>query len=53
MPGIDGFELCKKLKSQTDRYFFPVILLTALNDKKNRIKGIESGANDFAEVRFG
>ncbi len=52
MPGIDGFELCKKLKSQADRYFFPVILLTALNDKKSKITGIECGADDFISKPF-
>lgn len=52
MPGINGFELCRKLKSQTDKYFFPVILLTALNDKKNRITGIEAGADDFISKPF-
>jgi len=52
MPGINGFELCRKLKSQTDKYFFPVILLTALNDKKSRITGIESGADDFISKPF-
>ena len=52
MPGINGFELCRKLKSQTDKYFFPVILLTALNDKKSRIMGIESGADDFISKPF-
>ncbi|MDH4231840.1 MAG: response regulator [Nitrospirota bacterium] len=52
MPGTNGFELCKKLKSLTDKYFFPVILLTALNDKKNRITGIESGADDFISKPF-
>jgi putative two-component system response regulator len=52
MPGINGYELCKKLKSQTDKYFFPVILLTALNDKKSRITGIECGADDFISKPF-
>ncbi len=52
MPGINGFELCKKLKSLTDKFFFPVILLTALNDKKNRITGIECGADDFISKPF-
>ena len=47
MPGINGFELCKRLKSQTNKFFFPVILLTALNDKESRITGIECGADDF------
>jgi len=52
MPGINGFELCKKLKSQTTKYFFPVILLTALNDKKSRITGLECGADDFISKPF-
>ena len=52
MPGINGFELCKKLKSLTDKFFFPVILLTALNDKKSRITGIECGADDFISKPF-
>ncbi len=52
MPGINGFELCRKLKSLTDKYFFPVILLTALNDKKSRITGIECGADDFINKPF-
>ena len=52
MPVKNGFELCKKLKSLTDKFFFPVILLTALNDKKNRITGIECGADDFISKPF-
>lgn len=52
MPGINGFDLCKKLKGLTDKYFFPVILLTALNDKKSRITGIECGADDFISKPF-
>ena len=52
MPGINGFELCNKLKSLTDKFFFPVILLTALNDKKSRITGIECGADDFISKPF-
>lgn len=52
MPGINGFELCKELKNQADKYFFPVILLTALNDKKSKITGIECGADDFISKPF-
>ena len=52
MPGLNGFELCKKLKSHAERYFFPVILLTALNDKKSKITGIECGADDFISKPF-
>ncbi|MBE0425467.1 MAG: response regulator [Nitrospirae bacterium] len=52
MPGVDGFDLCSKLKDITGKRFFPVILLTALNDRKSRIKGIESGADDFISKPF-
>jgi putative two-component system response regulator len=52
MPGTNGFDLCKNLKILTDKFFFPVILLTALNDKKNRITGIECGADDFISKPF-
>lgn len=52
MPGIDGFELCSRLKKFSGKRFFPIILLTALSDKKSRIKGIESGADDFISKPF-
>jgi putative two-component system response regulator len=52
MPGIDGFELCSRLKDISGRRFFPVILLTALTDKKSKLRGIESGADDFISKPF-
>jgi putative two-component system response regulator len=52
MPGIDGFELCSRLKSINGHRFFPVILLTALTDKTSKIKGITSGADDFISKPF-
>lgn len=52
MPGINGFELCRKLKGRANKYFFPVILLTALNDRKSRITGLECGADDFISKPF-
>lgn len=52
MPGMDGYELCKKLKSMTDKQFFPVILLTALTDRHSRITGLECGADDFISKPF-
>jgi putative two-component system response regulator len=52
MPGTNGFELCKYLKILTDKFFFPVILLTALNDKKSKITGLECGADDFISKPF-
>ena len=52
MPGIDGFELCTRLKDMSGKRFFPVILLTALNDRGSKIKGIQSGADDFISKPF-
>ncbi|WP_051283781.1 HD domain-containing phosphohydrolase [Desulforegula conservatrix] len=47
MPGMDGFEICKRLKSREGTRQIPIILLTALNDRESKIRGIESGADDF------
>ncbi len=52
MPGMDGYELCRKLKSLTEKRFFPVILLTALTDRQSRITGLQSGADDFISKPF-
>ncbi|NWF97684.1 MAG: response regulator [Nitrospirae bacterium] len=52
MPEIDGFELCSKLKNISGKRFFPVILLTALTDKSSKLKGLESGADDFISKPF-
>lgn len=52
MPGINGFELCRRLKKFSEKDFLPIVLVTALNDKKNRITGIESGADDFISKPF-
>ncbi len=47
MPGIDGFEVCKILKSSEETWKIPIIMITALNDIESKIKGIEAGADDF------
>jgi putative two-component system response regulator len=52
MPGVDGFELCARLKDISGKRFFPVILLTALTDRQSKIKGIASGADDFISKPF-
>ena len=52
MPGVDGFELCIRLKDISGKRFFPVILLTALTDRQSKIKGIASGADDFITKPF-
>jgi putative two-component system response regulator len=47
MPHLNGFDVCKNLKSNPDTYLIPVILITALFDKQDRIEGIKVGADDF------
>jgi two-component system cell cycle response regulator len=47
MPGIDGIELCRRIRSQCDRGYTYFILLTARDSKEDRFHAIESGADDF------
>lgn len=47
MPEMDGYEACRRLKDNPDTKHIPVIMVTALADKESKIKGLESGANDF------
>ena len=47
MPIMDGYEVCKRLKSDPSSQFIPIILITALSGRKNKIEGIESGADEF------
>jgi putative two-component system response regulator len=47
MPHLNGFEVCQKIKSNPETYLIPVVLVTALSDKKDRIEGIGAGADDF------
>lgn len=47
MPRLTGFQCCEKIKNNPDTYLIPVILITALSDKQDRIEGIKAGADDF------
>jgi len=47
MPGMNGFEVCRKLKSGETTRLVPIIIVTALQEKEDRIKGIEAGCDDF------
>jgi len=47
MPAMNGFEVCERIKSNPDTYLIPVILVTALSDKQDRLEGIKMGADDF------
>jgi class 3 adenylate cyclase/CheY-like chemotaxis protein len=47
LPGEDGFEVCRRLKSDPLTALIPVVLVTALEDRASRLRGIEAGADDF------
>ncbi|AUT01476.1 two-component system response regulator [Nostoc sp. CENA543] len=52
MPGMDGFEVCQLIKQEENTRLIPVIFITALNDRRSRIQGIEVGADDFLSKPF-
>ncbi len=47
MPGMDGFELCQKLKNNSKWQHIPIILITALDSKQDLARGLDAGADDF------
>src|SRR6202161_1385642 len=47
MPHLNGFQTCEKIKTNPETYLIPVILITSLSDKQDRIEGIKAGADDF------
>ncbi len=47
MPGIDGFEVCRRLKRDASTAHIPVVMVTALDQVEDRVRGLEAGADDF------
>src|SRR5215472_6217031 len=47
MPHMDGFEVCRRLKANPRTADLPVVMVTALSDAANRVRGLEAGADDF------
>jgi two-component system cell cycle response regulator len=47
MPGMDGFAVCRRLKNDPETRHIPVVLLTALDGRADRVAGLEAGADDF------
>ncbi|MBJ6725223.1 sigma-54-dependent transcriptional regulator [Geomesophilobacter sediminis] len=52
MPGMDGFELCRRIKSDEVNGNLPIVMITSYDDIDNRIRGIEAGAEDFISKPF-
>lgn len=52
MPGMDGFEVCRRLRANPQVAEVAVIMVTSLDDRDSRLKGIEAGADDFVSKPF-
>src|SRR5918996_3480321 len=47
MPGLDGFEVCRQLKTNPATHHIPVVMVTALDQPSDRVRGLDAGADDF------
>src|SRR3972149_5728820 len=47
MPEMDGFEVCKIIKSNPETKFIPIVVITSLSDEESHLKALEAGADDF------
>jgi two-component system, cell cycle response regulator len=52
MPGMDGFEVCRKLREMEEINNVPIVLVTALDDQDSKLRGIEAGADDFVSKPY-
>jgi two-component system, cell cycle response regulator len=52
MPELDGYEVCRRIRGNSQLAEIPILLLTALHDRESRLEGIEAGADDFISKPF-
>jgi class 3 adenylate cyclase len=52
MPGLDGIEVCQRIRRQPDQAGLPILLLTSLDRSEDKARGLEAGANDFLSKPF-
>src|SRR3974390_774899 len=46
MPSMDGFDVCRRIKSNPETHHIPVVIITALDQTSDRVTGLEAGADD-------
>ena len=51
MPGLSGYDVCRRIRADAPTALLPVVLVTALDPDRERLKGIEAGADDFLPSR--
>ena len=52
MPGMDGYEVCRRLKANPETAFIPTVMVTALSQQESRLEGLTAGADDFITKPF-
>jgi two-component system, cell cycle response regulator len=52
MPGMDGFEVCRRLRADPTLAEVPIVMVTALDDRDSKLQGIQAGADDFVSKPF-
>ena len=52
MPGMDGFEVCTRIRAESALSDVPILMISALDDRESRLKGIEVGVDDFISKPF-
>jgi putative two-component system response regulator len=52
MPGMDGYEVCRRIKQDEQTRLTPIVFVTALSDRRARLRGIEAGGDDFLSKPF-
>src|ERR1700691_1184008 len=53
MPDMDGLEVCRRLKSSPATHHIPVVMVTALDQPSDKVRGLEAGADDFLTKPIG
>lgn len=52
LPGLDGFQVCERLKKNRSTFHIPIVMITALKELKDKIRALEAGADDFISKPF-